>query len=98
MTEDQWQVSSDPVSMLEVVKVGASVRKLRLFACACCRRTWHLIQDERSRSAVDAAERLADGRTASSAWAAAESAVRSALTQTDFGVYRRHRETGSVGG
>jgi hypothetical protein len=64
MTEADWDRSTEPQKMLKAVRAGgrASKRKLRLFACACCRRIWHLLPDERSRRAVEVAERYADGR------------------------------------
>jgi hypothetical protein len=41
---------------------AAHERKLRLFACACCRCVWPLLaSEERGRRAVEAAEQYADG-------------------------------------
>jgi hypothetical protein len=63
MTEDDWPECDDPEPMAGYLrdKWEPGERKLRLFAVACCRRIWHLIPDERSRSAVEVAERFADG-------------------------------------
>jgi hypothetical protein len=61
MTEAEWQVSTDPVTILKFLRAKDSDRKLRLFGLACCRRISHLLFDERLRRAVDVGELLADG-------------------------------------
>jgi hypothetical protein len=60
-TGAKWLASADPGPMLASLGRKAGNRKLRLFACACCRRIWHLLGDPRSREAVEVAERYADG-------------------------------------
>jgi hypothetical protein len=60
MTEYEWRTASEPQAMLEFLRGMASDRKLRLFAVACSRRVWNLI-DDLGREAVDVAEKFADG-------------------------------------
>ena len=61
MTEEEWLACTDPQPMLEYVRGGATDRKLRLFACGCCREKWGLLS-ETSRAAVVIAEKFADGK------------------------------------
>ena len=72
MTEADWLADNDPRPMLEFLSGKASERKLRLFACACARRVWRLLDDERSRQAITVAERYADGLAADAERAGAE--------------------------
>jgi hypothetical protein len=60
-TEAEWLACSSPARMLSAGR-GMSARKLRLFACACVRRVWPLLRNQRSRRLVEEAERYADGQ------------------------------------
>ncbi len=46
MTEPEWLACTDPEPMLEFLRGTATDRKLRLFACACFRCTWPLLDDD----------------------------------------------------
>src|SRR5262249_38949920 len=68
MTEAEWLAATDPNVMSRFLcderglsRKPVGRRKLRLYACACCRRAWHLLDDERSREAIETAESYADG-------------------------------------
>ena len=57
-TEAEWQACTEPDKMLQFLlhRGGANPRKLKLFACACCRRILRFQTDPVSRAAVEAAE------------------------------------------
>lgn len=61
MTEADWLSCPDPATMLVFVADKISERKLRLFACSCCRSAQHGLGDPLLWSAVEVAERHADG-------------------------------------
>jgi hypothetical protein len=60
MSESEWLTCADPRKMLAFLHGKANNRRLRLFACACCRRMGRWLVEERSRAAVEVAERYAD--------------------------------------
>src|SRR5229473_989199 len=60
MTEAERLTCADPTPMHVFVRRKASRRKVRLFACACAYRVSHLLTDQRSRKAIEVAERHAD--------------------------------------
>jgi hypothetical protein len=61
MTEEEWLACTNPEPMLEFVRGKVSDRKLRLYLCCGCRHIAHLFFSPESLTAVDVAERYADG-------------------------------------
>jgi hypothetical protein len=77
--------------MLDFLRGKASDRKLRLFAVACCRRTWSLLEEDRKRMAAHGRSRVEvelARREADLAWRAAEVAERYADGLTDLAELR----------
>jgi hypothetical protein len=61
MNEAQWEKCTSPAKIITFLQHRGSDRRWRLFGCACCRRIWPLLTDERSRRAVEVSERFVDG-------------------------------------
>jgi hypothetical protein len=76
MTEKEWLTCADPTPMLAFIKGNGSERKLRLYACACCRSAWDGTETAKSRRSVEVAERYADGQVTGEQLARAWSAGR----------------------
>jgi hypothetical protein len=78
MTEAEWMACAEPLPMLEFLRGKANDRKQRLFAASCVRAVWPLLTDERSRMAVEIAERFADGSASQEELEAARTAAMAA--------------------
>jgi hypothetical protein len=61
VTDAKWRTCQDLYTMLTHVHANGAMRKLRLFAVACCRRFAGLGRSRRAVDAVETAERHADG-------------------------------------
>jgi hypothetical protein len=89
-TEEEWLAADCPGRLLDYLwqrggparsRVGR--RKLRLFACACCRRTWHLLGEDGVRQALETCERYADGRASNGQRRQVRSLVRAAANREE---------------
>jgi hypothetical protein len=61
VTEQEWLDCADPGKMLDYLHSIASERKLRLFACACCRRIPGYLESEPDRRGLELTECDVDG-------------------------------------
>jgi hypothetical protein len=62
--KDGWLTCDSPSLMLTHLPGNVSVRKLRLFGIACCRRIWRIMKDDDCRQAVRLADRFVEGTVA----------------------------------
>jgi hypothetical protein len=88
MSEAEWPVCTDPQPMLEFLGSKVSERKWRLFACGYARQLWPKLDDQRSKHAVEVAEKYADGivheQDRDRAWQGAGDVVIDAVIKQDF--------------
>jgi hypothetical protein len=61
VTEAEWLACDDPTPMLEHLRGKAGDRRLRLFACACCRGASKILMGGPEYATLETAERFADG-------------------------------------
>ncbi len=77
--QDVWSTAKPEWLIWVATREGVlDDRMLRRFACWSVRQVWQLLTDERSRNAVEVAERYVDGKASDEELAAARSAARSA--------------------
>jgi hypothetical protein len=96
MNETEWLACIDPMPMLEFLRDKASERKLRLFACACVRRSWSHLTDERSKRTLGVAEREADGSGSMEALRLAEREAKAAIPSLSLG-FRPSEQAAAAG-
>jgi len=60
MDEAEWLACTDPNPLLDFLRGKVKDRKLRLFACECCRRIWRFLQ-QTDRKCVEGGEIIAEG-------------------------------------
>ncbi len=65
MTESEWLAATDPMPLLAFCQGQPTRRKGILYTCAGLRQIWSALYDDVSRTAVDVAERHAEGLASS---------------------------------
>jgi hypothetical protein len=83
MKQASWILCREPLTMLRFVQERLSSRKLRLFACACCRRIIHQVNDSRSSLALAVNERFADGQATEAELDAARKQAEDAFVESN---------------
>ena len=75
MDERKWLADDDMLNLLDHANRCASNRKLRLFACACCRRFHDLLPTRAIQRALEISECVADGLASFAELLAAKRAI-----------------------
>jgi hypothetical protein len=70
MTEAEWLAAAELTPLLDELQARGWLRKLQLFACACCRRLGRLLDEARVRGLLDRVEVWADQAVPQPRWVA----------------------------
>jgi hypothetical protein len=85
MTEAEWLACESPVETVAALLERAGARKRMLFACACFRRGWALIQFESTKEVIVLMERYADGDASPSDFAEARAKAEKVKMWSPYG-------------
>jgi hypothetical protein len=88
MTETEWLACRTSRKLLDFLRGRLTERKLRLIGCGCCRERWEQFSLPECRTAVEVAERIADG-------VASTAEIKEGFRLAD---YARNMSTGTVAG
>lgn len=94
MNEEEWLKYSEPTAMLRLIREWASQRKVRLFACGCCRASSWFMSLQRGGNVLEVAELWADGLTHRSSVRDAADAIDVASDGPDYDFTRPAVEMG----
>src|SRR5262245_26472447 len=83
MSTSEWDRCAIPKLLFAQLGNSVSARKLRLIACACCRRVAHLFKDARCQRALEVNEAFADGEAAKRQLGTARRAAEEAFDRLD---------------
>jgi hypothetical protein len=90
--EQRWLTEDWPISLLSLLD-RPGPRKLRLFACACCRGVGDLLPDDCCRDAIAAAERAAAGLAGREELADLQKKVKAARARAERAAVREARRS-----
>ena len=76
MTENEWNTCHDLHALWMLFADAPERTDLALFGCACCRRVWNLLSDERLRRDIEVRERYERGLASEEELAEAEQNAR----------------------
>jgi hypothetical protein len=96
MSEAEWEAGRNLFGMLEYLSRLELYQPTRQFACACLRRIWPRLVDERSRAAVAIAERFTNGQASQAELEAACMGAQAAEAELEKKAKSRRKKTPGV--